>query len=1756
MFYAKRRSSTILILTLTTILCGVISLSMGADAWWPERAQFKPTGGAFREKLSPEKTYVYDASDAKLIVPGDSNALADAKADKYADGAEFVSIPGETRAAWTLGKIPAGKYWLGVQVHSGDEKWPDLIQSNWAYITRVNGMAYDFTSMTGPVNVANESYASEMLSANAIDLKEGDRVTVMGNYNLGFVGKLTLYTTQPKRGPIFRTPGFLTSGRADIWDSKININLKPAGQKSAAEFFIRNTANAAQELKVDIRVVDYFGKAVATNTQTVTLKDLAGLKGQVEFDTGDSPRYRVTMTIRGLGGLEKTTSASVNAEVSRGKQQTASLDGQWQQTRVPDVIEIGQAPDDKAQWMPYYVPGMMQFGGFKDLPPGLKDIHVGWAKRTFEVPERMKGQRIFLNFERLAEEAVVYVNGKKVGGHYGLYFPEEFDITSVVHPGANELLVGIRDTICYIDPVVLKANGPKDVGNCFAQGIAPSFAHHYGQNGILGHARLVSRGEVAVTDAYAATSTRKGEISLEITVTNSSAAPRKVSVQPVVKDAGKDALTLKAQDVEVPAGGSKVVRFASAFANPHCWFLEDPHFYELSVSLLEDGKAVDESRTRFGFKEFYAKDGLFTLNGRPAKVSSMPRAEGGSFNRHTAPSVDDLMENDERGYMTSFAAPWCVGPREFNLDSDLYWKNSEEFARQIIHGLRGHPSISMWEASNEFFCFCFTIGSSVPGGAIHQGKVRLQHLGETIRQADPTRMVLFSSDGDLDGWNDLCSLHYPRDNEPLTRSSTSYIPDAYFWRPLNKPFTIGQDLPVESGASFPMSLKYRAKPIMMDEIGQFSINVADDPTIVGGEEPYRSHVSGCCYWQSVVDGYILDGARDLEASHYQPWSHAEQMGTSVLTMPLRCVLPLDYMGQWRSGQEACFQANIHHDILWPEKMTVRWELRDADGKTLLKDTLADREFAASELLRTQIKFTLPTVDKDTRCRFVTEVLCDGKVVFSRDKGFVIYPAKVRAVTLTKRFGLFDPAGKAAKAMDLLGAKPAKVESIDEAALAGLDVLLVGPDAVTTAEAADKIAAPVQAFVAKGGRVVVFEHDQPVRWMPYMLNADKVRQTSFAFPRVSNHPILKGIELEDLRLWRDNRLVSRHDYLKPSRGACLPIIDAGGAIGLEWTPMLEVFFGQGSYVLSQMLLIGKADVDPCAAKLLANVLEYADGPVYRKPQSVALLATEKSPLTLLMDRLSADVKRVGPEAQEDLSINHGIIVDGSEEATMDRAPGVIEAAKAGSTVLVHRLTDKTVAAWAKALGARLELREINDYYRGRAVRADWSPLLEGLSMHEFHWHQSAGGDDSSFALNYRIAELAHTEIVTDAPGAVQCTHPAVFVSVPVGKGVVMFDQTNWDTAGDMVGNYSRRIASTLVTNMGGSFKAVPPARKVEGPLAYVPIDLSKFVNHPMADEVADDGEGGWSDQGPRIDGREFPTGRVMAKGIPFLIGGPKEVKPTDKSVIVLNGARFKKRCPEVDGIPVGLSAETLCFLHTAAWAGESAPIMSYIVHYDDATFEEIRVVSGINTNDWWLPTGDRDFLDEMPGVHTQVGLIAENPTFECAGVYLMEWINPHPQKKIATIDCVFRQDPDKSSATPIILGISVGVKADKSAPAQGPKGDTAQATALTKQAEELMAKNSYDQAVDLLQQALAADANFGRAAFMLGRCHRMNKKFPEATKAYRTAAGLLPESTELLNEFAQMLETQGKRIQASAVYRQSLRINWNQPPIMEAVNRLK
>ena len=52
-------------------------------------------------------------------------------------------------------------------------------------------------------------------------------------------------------------------------------------------------------------------------------------------------------------------------------------------------------------------------------------------------------------------------------------------------------------------------------------------------------------------------------------------------------------------------------------------------------------------------------------------------------------------------------------------------------------------------------------------------------------------------------------------------------------------------------------------------------------------------------------------------------------------------------------------------------------------------------------------------------------------------------------------------------------------------------------------------------------------------------------------------------------------------------------------------------------------------------------------------------------------------------------------------------------------------------------------------------------------------------------------------------------------------------------------------------------------------AWTPCDLTGLLNRPLADEVAGDGKGGWTDQGPTMDLRNLHAGdyTCQRRGLP-------------------------------------------------------------------------------------------------------------------------------------------------------------------------------------------------------------------------------------------------------------------------------------------------
>ena len=77
--------------------------------------------------------------------------------------------------------------------------------------------------------------------------------------------------------------------------------------------------------------------------------------------------------------------------------------------------------------------------GFTDF------INAAWYKRTIVPPAQWQGKRVLIHFEACDHTSTVWVNGEKVGAHEGGYTPFTLDITDLLKPGENLLVVRARD---------------------------------------------------------------------------------------------------------------------------------------------------------------------------------------------------------------------------------------------------------------------------------------------------------------------------------------------------------------------------------------------------------------------------------------------------------------------------------------------------------------------------------------------------------------------------------------------------------------------------------------------------------------------------------------------------------------------------------------------------------------------------------------------------------------------------------------------------------------------------------------------------------------------------------------------------------------------------------------------------------------------------------------------------------------------------------------------------------------------------------------------------------------------------------------------------------------------------------------------------------------------------------------------------------------------------------------------------------------
>ena len=206
-----------------------------------------------------------------------------------------------------------------------------------------------------------------------------------------------------------------------------------------------------------------------------------------------------------------------------------------------------------------------------------------------------------------------------------------------------------------------------------------------------------------------------------------------------------------------------------------------------------------------------------------------------------------------------------------------------------------------------------------------------------------------------------------------------------------------------------------------------------------------------------------------------------------------------------------------------------------------------------------------------------------------------------------------------------------------------------------------------------------------------------------------------------------------------------------------------------------------------------------------------------------------------------------------------------------------------------------------------------------------------------------------------------------------------------------------------------------------------LDIKAQANTPLEDDgVANNGQGGWTDEGINDMGvyPPIPAGKIERNGYGFELIDPKA--NAGNSVIMLRGGTRGKDKPEVVEIPVGgKPAAFIYFLQTAAGAPEKAEknytVATYEVVFKDGTRVEIPVRDELEirqwfTGAWWDNSGAASWPIFMG---TNVYSVKWK---KLIGVWAMQWKNPTPEKPIEKI--VLRS---AGTAVPAIFAVTISDK---------------------------------------------------------------------------------------------------------------------------------
>lgn len=334
-------------------------------------------------------------------------------------------------------------------------------------------------------------------------------------------------------------------------------------------------------------------------------------------------------------------------------------------------------------------------------------VGKAWYEKTFDLsPREIDGMNIFLKFNAVNRDAVVYVNGREAGRHVGSGYTAFYvDITDFVRTGKNLLVVSVDNSYSACSFPYMDSFDWADDG------------------GIIRDVRLLSEVSAGIRYLHVDADV-SGSTVLKVKFFEDTDGAETVAANVKITDWNTGRTELDLRKCSFTRNGEGEYVFSCKIDDPELWHFDRPELYSVSVRVAGEDGAVSEKTARYGYRSIELKGNALYLNGEQVRLPGVEWMPGSNpdygiaepfeysrevletmknsnsvitrFHWQQDPAVLDWM--DENGMLVQIEIPWWQQP--FSLDDRLFDVAKMQVA-EMVEADYNHPSVFAWAINNE-----------------------------------------------------------------------------------------------------------------------------------------------------------------------------------------------------------------------------------------------------------------------------------------------------------------------------------------------------------------------------------------------------------------------------------------------------------------------------------------------------------------------------------------------------------------------------------------------------------------------------------------------------------------------------------------------------------------------------------------------------------------------------------------------------------------------------------------------------------------------------------------------------------------------------------------------------------------------------------------------------------------------------------------------------------------------------------------------